>query len=251
MPRSLQSSADSENPQSGARSGRLEHRLLLECARWAIHDEASSAKAPETNVPDGVVWQYFARQARAPSMTAPIYRWFADRPDLDVPHEVETAVADDAERATCDILVKVRNLHQVVDLLERDAIRALPYKGPALRAAVYDDLAFREAAYLDVGVPGTDVRAARAPLPGSDMAREDVGWAVGAADDATPGDRSHLFRALVAEAMLERRGLETTLRFGLDADDANHEAHAGLESNGEIIVGGEAREEYTRLEASR
>ena len=96
MPRNLQSSADSENPQSGARPGRLEHRLLLECARWAIHDEASSAKAPEPNVPDGVDWQYFARQARALSMTAPIYRWLADRPDLDVPYEVETAVADDA-----------------------------------------------------------------------------------------------------------------------------------------------------------
>jgi len=183
-------------------------------------------------------------------MTAPIYRWFADWPDLDVPHEVETAVADDAERATCDTLVKVRNLHQVVDLLERDAIRVLPYKGPALRAAVHDDLVFREAAYLDVVVPGTDVRAARAPLLGSDTAREDVGWAIDAADGATPGDRSSLVRALVAEAMLERRGQETTLRFGLDADDANLEAHAWLESKGEIIVGGEAREAHTRLEAS-
>ena len=36
---------------------------------------------------------------------------------------------------------------------------------------------------------------------------------------------------------------------GLDADDANLEPHAWLESNGEIIVGGKAREAYTRLEA--
>jgi hypothetical protein len=89
-----------------------------------------------------------------------------------------------------------------------------------------------------------------APLLGSDTAREDVGWAVDAADGATPGDRSCLVRALVAEAMLERRGHETTLRFGVDDAGADMEAHAWLESNGEIIVGGEAREAYTRLEAS-
>ena len=88
-----------------------------------------------------------------------------------------------------------------------------------------------------------------APLLGGDTAREDVGWAVNAADGATPGDRSCLVRALVAEAMLERRGHETVLRFGVNGADRDMEAHAWLESGGEIIVGGEAREEYSRLEA--
>ena len=89
-----------------------------------------------------------------------------------------------------------------------------------------------------------------APLLESDTAREDVGWAVDAADGATPGDRSCLVRALVAEAMLERRGHETVLRFGVDGADRDMEAHAWLESGGEIVVGGENREAYTRLEAS-
>ncbi|PSP48674.1 hypothetical protein BRC75_06165 [Halobacteriales archaeon QH_7_69_31] len=118
-----------------------------------------------------------------------------------------------------------------------------------------------EAAVLLVGV-GTAVRVVAytrvrallgslpAPLLGSDTAREDVGWAVDAADRATPGDRSCLVRALVAEAMLERRGHETVLRFGVDDAGADMEAHAWLESNDEIIVGGENREEYSRLEAS-
>ena len=88
-----------------------------------------------------------------------------------------------------------------------------------------------------------------APLLGGEATPEDVGWAVDAADGVTPGDPSCLVRALVAEAMLKRRGHETVLRFGVDDAGADMEAHAWLESNGEIIVGGEAREAYTRLEA--
>jgi len=163
MPRYLHTSADSENSRSGERPRRPEHRLLLECARWAIHDEASSAEAPEPDVTDDVDWEYFARQARAHSMAAPAYRWLVDRP-LGVPESVETALADSAERATYDALEMVRTLHRVFDLLEADDIRAVPYKGPALRAAVHDDVAFREAADLDVLVPRTDIRAARAAL---------------------------------------------------------------------------------------
>ena len=96
-------------------------------------------------------------------MAAPAYRWLTDRP-LDVPEPVETALADRAERATYDALEMVRTLHRVFDLLEASDVRALPYKGPALQAAVHDDIAFREVADLDVLVPRTDIRAARAAL---------------------------------------------------------------------------------------
>ena len=96
-------------------------------------------------------------------MAAPAYRWLVDRP-LDVPNEAETALADRAERATYDALEMVRTLHRVFDVLEASDVRALPYKGPALLAAVHDDVAFREAADLDILVPRTDVRAARATL---------------------------------------------------------------------------------------
>ena len=112
-----------------------------------------------------------------------------------------------------------------------------------------------EAAVLLVGV-GAAVRviayarvrsaleSVPAPLLGGEATPEDVGWAVAAADGAIHSDRSCLVRALVAEAMLERRGRETALRFGVDGADRDLEAHAWLES------GGENREAYTRLEAS-
>jgi hypothetical protein len=118
-----------------------------------------------------------------------------------------------------------------------------------------------EAAVLLVGVGAavrvvayTLVRSALesvpAPFLGSETPRERIGWAVDAADGAVPGDRSCLTRALVAEAMLKRRGRETALRFGVDGADRDMEAHAWLESGGETVVGGENREAYTRLEAS-
>ena len=118
-----------------------------------------------------------------------------------------------------------------------------------------------EAAVLLVGVGAavrvvayTRVRSALeavpAPFLGSGTSHGRIGWAIDAADGTVPGDRSCLARALVAEAMLERRGHETALRFGVDGADQDLEAHAWLESGGETVVGGENREAYTRLEAS-
>lgn len=82
------------------------------------------------------------------------------------------------------------------------------------------------------------------------LARERVGWAVDAADARVPGDRSCLERALVGEALLRRRGYESALRFGVDGTDPEMAAHAWVESGGEVVVGAETREAYTRLEAS-
>ena len=164
MPRRLHTSADSENSRSGERPRRPEHRLLLNCASWAAHGEAPAREAPDVGVPDGFDWEYFARQAWSHSMAAPAHRWLADRPELDVPERVETALEARAERATYETLEMVRTLHRVLDVLETNGIRALPYKGPTLRAEIHDDVAFREAADIDILVPRTDVRAARAAL---------------------------------------------------------------------------------------
>ena len=129
-----------------------------------------------------------------------------------------------------------------------------------LALSTRERLLVAEAAVLLVGVGAavrvvayTRVRSALesvpAPFLGGEATPEDVGWAVNAAAGAMPGDPSCLVRALVAEAMLERRSRETALRFGVDDAGADVEAHAWLESGGEIIVGGENRGAYTRLEA--
>ena len=148
---------------SAERSRRPERRLLLGVARWALEGEEKRA-GRAVEVPDGVDWTRFGRQATAHSMVAPVHRWLSVRPDLDVPAGVAEPLEDRARRATYTSLDMVRTLHRVFAVLEAEDVRALPYKGPALRAAIYDDVAFREAADLDVVVPRTDVRAARAAL---------------------------------------------------------------------------------------
>ena len=114
MPSSTETTADDEIPTPGETSHRAEYRLLLECARWAAHGEAPAREAPDVGVPDGVDWESFARLAWGHSMAAPAYRWLADRPELDVPERVETALEARAERATYETLEMVRTLHRVL-----------------------------------------------------------------------------------------------------------------------------------------
>ncbi len=49
----------------------------------------------------------------------------------------------------------------ILSLLENNGIAAIPYKGPALAASVYGDLALRQFADLDIMVRNEDVLRAR------------------------------------------------------------------------------------------
>jgi len=61
----------------------------------------------------------------------------------------------DAERARTKWSLRLTGeLFRLLDLLERHAIPALPFKGPALAYALYGDVAMRESCDLDVLVPG-------------------------------------------------------------------------------------------------
>lgn len=75
-----------------------------------------------------------------------------------------------------------------------------------------------------------------------------VRWAVDVADRRTPGAARCLERALVAERLLVRRGQDATLRFGIDGAVPGATAHAWVESDGEVVVGGGNLDEYAVLE---
>ena len=70
--------------------------------------------------------------------------------------------------------------------------------------------------------------------------RSDVGWAVNAAGRRLPG-RTCLIEALAADVMLRRRGYEPRLQLGVrKSSDPSRpvDAHAWIECDGEIVVGG-------------
>jgi hypothetical protein len=79
---------------------------------------------------------------------------------------------------------------------------------------------------------------------------EKVVWAVEVAGSYLPGTYTCLARALASKVLFGRRGLPGQLRIGVDRDDdGRFQAHAWLESQGRIVIGGEESAQYTPLPA--
>lgn len=88
----------------------------------------------------------------------------------------------------------------------------------------------------------------RPPRVGTEttMAR-DVAWAVDRVSRAIPG-ATCLTQALAAHLLLSRRGCASRLRIGVArAPGPTLRAHAWLESDGRVVLGGTALETYTPL----
>ena len=75
-----------------------------------------------------------------------------------------------------------------------------------------------------------------------------VAWAVETASRVTPGEKTCLTQALVAQVMLTRRGYPSLLHIGVVKDEKGElQAHAWVECQNEIVVGGHQLERYTPL----
>jgi hypothetical protein len=88
---------------------------------------------------------------------------------------------------------------------------------------------------------------ARRPRRGYASA-ERVTWAVEAASRHTPGVKSCLNQALAAQVLLARRGHPALVRIGVARGEGGRfQAHAWVESGGEVVVGGSGHERFTPL----
>jgi len=72
-----------------------------------------------------------------------------------------------------------------------------------------------------------------------------IRWAVEAASLRVPGARC-LVRAVAAEAMLRAAGHPSTLLLGVDRRDGDLDAHAWVESGGQVVIGGDVHR-YARV----
>jgi hypothetical protein len=80
--------------------------------------------------------------------------------------------------------------------------------------------------------------AGRPRAPSLDARR--IGWATAAVARRLAPPRTCLAQALTAQVMLGRRGRPAELRFGARRDASeSFDAHAWLECDGEVLVGGE------------
>lgn len=86
----------------------------------------------------------------------------------------------------------------------------------------------------------------RAP-GGRGLPTERIGWAVAVAGGRVPGSTC-LVRALAAQALFARHGYPTELRLGVARGPGRaFEAHAWLERDGQVLVGGPVEERYVPL----
>lgn len=81
----------------------------------------------------------------------------------------------------------------------------------------------------------------------TDQSLDKVVWAVRVASRYMPGIKC-LARALTTQVLLGRRGYQTQLRIGVAKGQGGLEAHAWVESQGRVVIGGlKDLERYTPL----
>lgn len=99
---------------------------------------------------------------------------------------------------------------------------------------------------------GGDVRfpRARTSAGGAQPSVEDVAWAVRRVSRAVPG-ATCLTQALAARLLLSRRGHDSRLEIGVSrAAGSRLRAHAWLETNNVVVLGGRDAAGYTPLSAT-
>jgi len=87
-------------------------------------------------------------------------------------------------------------------------------------------------------------------LSANPISVERIAWAVNLASRFVPGAGHCLTQALAGQVLLIRRGYPAEVRFGVlrDSEKSNFMAHAWVESNGVVVIGGtDVNSRYVRL----
>lgn len=86
----------------------------------------------------------------------------------------------------------------------------------------------------------------------SNITADRIAWLIEVASRYVLRGRHCLTRALAAEILLSRRLLPVKLHFGAFKDEQDKiQAHAWVESNGTVVIGGEELDRYTILKETQ
>ncbi len=93
-------------------------------------------------------------------------------------------------------------------------------------------------------------RPSAAPHGADACSPEQIAWAVSVASRYVPGAGTCLPQALATQMLLEREGHVARLHIGIAKDDERQlQAHAWVESQGRVVIGGSDVGRYTQLMA--
>lgn len=134
-------------------------QLLLACAR-AEMDEAAKSRIGSLLKESPVDWRQFLREASGHGIFPLVSRNLTQCESLSVPPPVLRRLEQRRRLAAARNVALTCELIEIVDLLNGHGIRALPFKGPVLSAALYGSPCLREFADLDVLVDHRDGKRA-------------------------------------------------------------------------------------------
>ncbi|MDQ7029712.1 MAG: nucleotidyltransferase family protein [Ardenticatenia bacterium] len=133
--------------------------VLIRCLRPLFQPEGASSewKAPD----EAVDWQALLRLAGHHKVTPLLYKSLARPGAPGVPRDVAAQLESAFHHNLRRTLHLTGELLAVLDDFQSHSIRVLPYKGPALAAFLYGNLALRQFIDLDILVAKRDVLKAR------------------------------------------------------------------------------------------
>lgn len=146
---------------------RPEGALLLTCARLSLAD--GPHKRVDHLLQGQLDWRALLVLAARHRLSPLLHRHLGSRSTATVPREVLGQLWSSFEATARRSEKSATQLLNVLRHLDAHGIPAIPYKGPALAAAVYGDLGLRRFDDLDIVVRPRDVRPAKALL-------EDLGY---------------------------------------------------------------------------
>jgi len=137
-----------------------EYRLLLICARRSLNRQ--DVAEAQSLIAAGVDWSLLCRHAEKHGLVPLLFHHLQGNFPEAIPH-----LEQQKQRFLKDTVHKLLWTHllvQVLQALEAAGIRALAYKGPALAAALYGDVALREMSDLDILIDRASLAAGREVL---------------------------------------------------------------------------------------
>ncbi len=149
---------------------RPEVALLLCCAR--THLEAETAVRAKALLQQTLDWDDLLRTALRHKVMPLLYRQLKTNFNESVPAEFMERLRDYFYLNAARNHLLTEELCEVLELFERNGIRAVPYKGAALAESVYGDAAFRQFSDLDIFIDREDVAKASGLLHLRDYRKE-------------------------------------------------------------------------------
>lgn len=148
-----------QQPETTSVGGRAEHRLLLYCARTRVGGAA--AESLKSLAGGELDWDYLYRLARRHAVLPLLYRQLHATAPREVPPAQLQRLRDNFREHTARNLYLTGELERIVSLFEAEGVPVIPYKGPALAACAYGDLALRRYVDLDILVRKEDLARAK------------------------------------------------------------------------------------------